>query len=213
MDTDALNTRIRGLVDVLRQEDESRVALADVASVSEALITTMQRYFRTIDVSIYREFQELSNHIAETRGEIAKLQAGKIRGEKLPSAGHELDAIVKATEDATNTIMQTAEELLEADFADLDAYKATVEVACMRIFEACSFQDITGQRIQKVVGTLTYIEDRISRLLDAHGISATAEEEQAADDEEQPEGDEALMNGPQLEGQGNDQNDIDAMFD
>ncbi len=213
MEPDALNMRIRGLVDVLRQEDESKVALADVASVSEALITTMQRYFRTIDVSIYQEFQDLSNHIAETRGEIAKLQGGKIRGEKLPSAGFELDAIVKATEEATNTIMQSAEELLEADSSDADAYKAAVEAACMRIFEACSFQDITGQRIQKVVGTLTYIEDRISRLLDSNGFSVTAEEELAADDEEQPDEDDALLNGPQLEGLGNDQDDIDAMFD
>jgi chemotaxis protein CheZ len=211
IDIDTLNVRIRGLVDVLRDEEQDQVGIADVASVAEVLITIMQRYFGTIDVSLYQEFQELSAHIAQTRTEIAKLQAGKIQGEKLPSAGQELDAIVAATEEATNTIMEAAEQMMEGDASDSDAYKATVDAACMRIFEACSFQDITGQRIGKVVGTLTYIEDRISGLLGAHGV--TAAEEAAVDDDEEVSGDEALLNGPQLEGEGNDQDDIDAMFD
>jgi len=53
-------------------------------------------------------------------------------------------------------------------------------------FEACSFQDITGQHIQKVVGTLTSIEDRISGLLGTHGVSAA--EEAAVDDDEEVTG-------------------------
>ena len=213
MDNEALNVRIRGLVDVLREEEQGAVGIADVASVAEVLITIMQRYFGTINVSMYKEFQELSNHISQTRTDIAKLQAGKIRGEKLPSAGHELDAIVQATEDATNIIMETAEEFLEADISDVDAYKAKVDAGCIRIFEACSFQDITGQRIQKVVATLTYIEDRISQLLEAHGIAVTREEERAVDDEKEVEGDAALLSGPQFEGEGADQAEIDALFD
>lgn len=107
--------------------------------------------------------------------------------------------------------MEAAEEMMAGDSSEADAYKATVDSACMRIFEACSFQDITGQRIQKVVGTLTYIEDRISGLLDTHGV--TTAEEAVVDDEEDVSGDEALLNGPQLAGEGNDQDDIDAMFD
>ena len=138
IDIDTLNVRIRGLVDVLRDEEQDQVGIADVASVAEVLITIMQRYFGTIDVSLYQEFQELSAHIAQTRTEIAKLQAGKIQGEKLPSAGQELDAIVAATEEATNTIMEAAEQMMEGDASDSDAYKATVDAACMRIFEACS---------------------------------------------------------------------------
>ena len=107
--------------------------------------------------------------------------------------------------------MEAAEEMMAGDSSEADAYKATVDSACMWIFEACSFQYITGQRIGKVVGTLTYIEDRISGLLGAHGV--TAEEEAAVNDEDEVSGDEALLNGPQLAGAGNDRDDIDAMFD
>ena len=30
------------------------------------------------------------------------------------------------------------------------------------VFEACSFQDITGQRFSKVVKSVTYVEDRVN---------------------------------------------------
>ena len=33
------------------------------------------------------------------------------------------------------------------------------------VFEACSFQDITGQRITKVVKSVTYVEDRVNALI------------------------------------------------
>jgi len=63
--------------------------------------------------------------------------------------------------------MDAAEEIMSADSSDSGAYQTAVNDACMRIFEACSFQDITGQRISKVVRTLTYIEDRLNKLQQA----------------------------------------------
>jgi chemotaxis protein CheZ len=33
-----------------------------------------------------------------------------------------------------------------------------------KLFEACSFQDLTGQRITKVVKTIDFIEDRIETM-------------------------------------------------
>ena len=53
-----------------------------------------------------------------------------------------------------------------ADASDPAAYKALVDEKMMVIFEACSFQDITGQRIAKVVETLEHIEQRVARFAD-----------------------------------------------
>ena len=53
-----------------------------------------------------------------------------------------------------------------ADASDPAAYKALVDEKMMIIFEACSFQDITGQRIAKVVETLQHIEQRVARFAD-----------------------------------------------
>ena len=63
----------------------------------------------------------------------------------------ELGAIVEATETATNAIMECAETVLAADTADPVAYRTLVEEKMLAVFEACSFQDITGQRIARVV--------------------------------------------------------------
>ena len=79
-----------------------------------------------------------------------------------------------------------------------------------RIYEACNFQDITGQRINKVVKTLKYIEEKIDALLTAFG-------EGLADAPPPPPpepGDEnaRLMHGPQLPAVANKQDEIDAIL-
>lgn len=85
------------------------------------------------------------------------------------------------------------------------------------IFEACNFQDITGQRITKVVGALKFIEERVAGMMDiwggANGLAAFAPEPEMPD--ETPETDESsLLNGPALEeADGHaSQDDIDALF-
>ncbi len=81
----------------------------------------------------------------------------------------------------------------------------------IKIFEACNFQDITGQRINKVIKTIRFIEGRILALINIWGVDAFLDlpvEIQSA-----AEGDDALMNGPQLENQGITQDEINALFD
>ncbi|NBX02816.1 MAG: chemotaxis protein CheZ, partial [Alphaproteobacteria bacterium] len=84
--------------------------------------------------------------------------------------------------------------------------------ATTRIYEACNFQDISGQRLTKVIKLLNSIEERVDKLNDLFG---TPEEAKAAandagkKDEPSPQD---LLNGPQLSGQGTSQADIDALF-
>jgi chemotaxis protein CheZ len=212
IDSDQLSSRIQSLVDALRTTSDDDLSMSDVAAVTEVLITTMRRYFAAIDTRIYAEFRDLAEHISQTRTDIVRLQAGKITSEKIPKAGKELDAIVRATEEATETIMAAAEQIMGADTADAEAYQALVNDACIRIFEACSFQDLTGQRITKVVQTFTYIEDRIGTLLEAHGDLLPAADGDAAEETAKVDGG-TVLEGPQLEGDGVSQDDIDAMFD
>ncbi|MDP3547092.1 MAG: protein phosphatase CheZ, partial [Phreatobacter sp.] len=132
---------------------------------------------------------------------------------RIPAAGMELDAIVKATEKATDTIMGAAEELMAADASDPAAYKAMVDERMLLIFEACSFQDITGQRVAKVIETLKHIEARVSRFAEA--INAADAEGYLTEEEKRREERKLknILHGPQLSGEGVDQNDVDALFD
>jgi chemotaxis protein CheZ len=204
-----LSEKIETLVNHLRKRQDAPPSLTEVAAVTEVLIRTMDSFFHSVDLKIYQECQELTDYISNARKEIAALEPENQENARIPRAGKELDAIVKATEEATNTIMNAAEEIMGADASDIEAYQQTVNDAVMRIFEACSFQDITGQRISKVVETLTYIERRakdLRNLLDVHDSDAvTGAEEEMSEDEK-------LLNGPALEGEGIDQSEVDALM-
>ncbi len=155
--SDELPAHIRSLVDHLRENQSATMSLTEIASVTEVLIATTSAFFRSVDTSVYQEFRSLSDYIVNARKEIASLQPGDLESDRIPRAGLELDAIVRQTEDATNTIMESAEAIMGADINDIEAYQATVNDAVMEIFQACSFQDITGQRISKVVIGLVII--------------------------------------------------------
>ena len=207
MKTEDLSGNISELVDLLRSEREAPVSLTDIASVTEVLIASMERYFATVNTSMYREIQDLANLIAKAKSDIARAQPNEIKSERIPRAGKELGAIVQSTESATHAIMEAAEEIMAAGATNGGGdNRALIDAACMRIFEACSFQDVTGQRISKVVNTLTFIDERLETLLEAYGgvVDSAPEPEDQAD---------PLLNGPQLEGEGITQDDVDSMFD
>ena len=81
------------------------------------------------------------------------------------------------------------------------------------IFEACNFQDITGQRISKVVGSMKFIEERVTQMAHIWGGLESFNDMEAFTMPER-EGDEALLNGPALDGDPmrTSQDAIDALF-
>lgn len=200
------------LIEFLKNKREN-VTFIDIIRLAEIAAQSMQSFFETFDAKVYRELREIAGYIDRMRREIGALQANEIKNSRIPSAGQELDEIVKATERATNTIMECAETLIAADARDPAAYKALVEEKMLVIFEACSFQDITGQRIAKVVETLQHIEDRVARFAnvmkakDLEGYLTDTERERAERRER------LLLHGPQLEGEGADQSTIDKLID
>jgi chemotaxis protein CheZ len=159
--------------------------------------------------SLYQACQDFARYIAKARNEIAGMRPHELKQKRLPRAGEELETIVRETESATNIIMAAAEEMLSLSTETPEAFKIAVDERSMRIIEACSFQDITGQRIRKVVGTLTFIEERLARL---HAIWGPDIQDADGAPEDQPQGDAALMHGPQLHGEGVDQSGVDELF-
>lgn len=212
--SEELPKQIALLVDNLRQTEGKDLSLTEISSVSEVLIRTMMAFFKSIDTTIYKECRALSDYIDQARLEIANMQPVDLESDRIPRAGLELDAIVQHTEEATNTIMEAAEEIMGLDPSDPDTFTATTQDAVMRIFEACSFQDITGQRISKVVQTLEHIEDRVLQLRDVMGITDTHMDKVEADAKKAAEesGDKALLRGPALDGEGMGQDDVDSLL-
>jgi chemotaxis protein CheZ len=199
------------LIEFLRQKRDN-VTFHDIITLAEVAAQSLQSFFQAMDAKVYRELREIAGYIESMRQEIGVLQVNDLKNSRIPSAGEELDAIVKSTEKATNTIMECAETLMAADAGDPVAFKALVDEKMLVIFEACSFQDITGQRIAKVVETLQHIETRVARFAD---VMRAKDLDGFLDDSERvrAERKEKLMiHGPQLDGAGNAQNQIDELF-
>jgi chemotaxis protein CheZ len=183
----------------LKQKLGADVSLADVVALAEITAQSLQSVFETMDSAVHHELREIADYIKAMKAEIAGLHFNELKHTRLPAAGQELDAIVKATEAASNTIMECAEAVLAGDAGD-PAFKAMVDEKMLIVFEACSFQDITGQRVAKVVETLKHIEARVARFSDAlrarDATGFVSEEERVSAERRE----RLLLSGPQLDG-------------
>jgi len=188
------------------------VETADIAAVVEAVMQTLSGDVSPAEFHLYRELEQLADYIQSAKREIAAIRPDEIRSHHIPMATDELDAVVGATAEATGTILDAAESLERmAETLDGSAGEEVRGIAT-RIYEACNFQDITGQRITKVVRTLKHIESKIEALLCAFGdLKPPAEAEPATEAPALSE-DSRLLHGPQLPEDANRQDEIDAIF-
>ncbi|WP_299380707.1 protein phosphatase CheZ [uncultured Kiloniella sp.] len=204
------------LLDKLKAFD-SNAQDADLEALVDSLLQNFGEDAIETNHKLLAEIGSVASYIHDMKTQLASLRPDEIKSDFLPTAADELDAIVGATEQATHNIlsaMETLEEVagnLEADASD------KVNDAVTQVYEACSFQDITGQRISRVVNALQHVEIKVDKLLNAFGgeefvpENATAKSTpKRADGVERP--DEDLLNGPQLPGEGVSQDDIDALM-
>ena len=194
------------------------VAAESAATAATAAAANVGQQDQKID-EIRTEIAEIAGRIQATKVEIAALRHPLANEDKFESATEELSEIVRQTETATDGIMNSAERIEEV-VADLLTV-TTDEYANSRlgdiadlitgIYEACNFQDLTGQRINKVIKVLNYIEERVDAMMATWDIrefqTMPLPEDITRKDED------LTLSGPMAEGQAISQEDIDAMFD
>ena len=157
--------------------------------------------------SIVTELRDLLLVIEEARKEIGSARPADIKGKHIPGATDELDAIIAATSEATSTIMDCCDVIQDKAAAAGGENGDAITGEVMKIYEACSFQDITGQRVSKVIQTFNVIESKIDKLVSVLGVKESGEEE-----EDERVGDERLLNGPQMADEAISQEDIDKLL-
>jgi chemotaxis protein CheZ len=167
------------------------------------------------------ELDLIYDAITRTKREIAVLHGKSFDGEEMAKVNGELGAVVGGTEEATQQILEAAESIDNAATAlskvtSPDQQKLLseeIQERVVSIFEACNFQDLTGQRISKVMTTMKFIENHITVMMDIWG-GVDAIKAHAPPIVDDREGDAKLLNGPKLDGDAGhaSQNDIDALF-
>lgn len=176
------------------------------------VLGTLSGDLTATETSLLAELEALGREVARAKTEIAALRVEDINESHIPKATDELDAVVEHTATATNEILDVCEGLEKLQSELPAAAGERLGHAVTRIYEACSFQDITGQRISKVVSALKVIEARVAAVTARFGGSGEgAPPESEAPSSPVTEG-RALANGPQLPAAAASQEDIDRLL-
>ena len=210
---------------------EIRALRAEVAELRESGATAVSTPMgmmapgtldESAEMDIRVEIAQMVRGIGRAKSEIAAIKHPLASEDQVDIAATQLETIVRTTEQATNDIM-TATDATDAilkkihglSLEDQDIQDHLEEAAgqLITIIESCSFQDITGQRITEVVKTLRFIESRILSMIEIWGGLDAFQDLPIVSSDTDESGDEDLLNGPALEGQGLSQDDIDALFD
>lgn len=197
----------------LQQQGEA-VNPQEIAAIVESIMSRLAGDLTAADLKLYTELEQLGRFIQNARAEIAAVKPQEINASDIPSATDELDAVVGATEEATGTILDACEKISDVTNALPPEISGQVTDAVTRIYEACNFQDVTGQRITKVVKTLKHIEERVSAMLRAFGDAAKQQGAAPAAAPAAPGvvSEKDLLNGPQLPDDAKKQAEIDAIL-
>ncbi len=178
----------------------------EVDTLLELIRSTMKTMDCEIDnlrVSFMQEIRALAETVSAARTEISNLKGENEFGNPIPEATDELDAIVEHTAAATETILDACENLDQLASTLGDEGASSIQNETIRIYEACSFQDITGQRISKVVAALKLIESRIEAITGRYGVANVTR------GVEDPN---SLLNGPQSPDVAISQDEIDKLL-
>jgi hypothetical protein len=165
------------------------------------------------------DLADIAHSIEKTKEEIAQIKhEDDVGTERFVRASSELDAIVSQTESATGEILGAAEKIQEYAWtlreqgAD-EGHCDSLDEQATNIYMACSFQDLTGQRIQKIVDAMRYVEKRVNAMIEIWGLEegeVNVDPGGVREDDQRP--DAHLLNGPALDGEGVDQSDVDNLF-
>lgn len=187
-----------------------------VVTIINSVIQRIEKTDSGMQDQIYGELLALRGIIDALRAEISATRPSEGL-DHFPQAHDELDAVVGATEAATNTIMDACEAIQASAAAAPPDVNAAIGNEVMKIYEACTFQDITGQRIGKVTRSLKEIEAKLQAVLttfEAHMPLQEVEDAKAAPKvvvDTRPDAD--VLHGPQLAGHGISQSEIDKLLE
>jgi chemotaxis regulatin CheY-phosphate phosphatase CheZ len=196
-----------------------RLRAAETDRVLNAIerLSSAQQHIPSSHLDVLRrELETMAASIAQTRREIAAIKPETSGNNRIIQATEELDFVVRSTERATAEILTAAEgiQTIASDLRGKGADGAAcdeLENHATNLMVACSFQDLTGQRMTKVVNALRYLEQRVNTMIEIWGITpedAAKAPKPAADTRP----DAHLLNGPAREGEGVAQDDVDRLL-
>lgn len=131
------------------------------------------------DQDISQKFREVMNVLSAV--------SYKGMGDTPHNVGVELSAVIKTTEQAANTIMEAALDISTltasgidwADEAQRQMVLDQINTRAQDTIVACSFQDLTGQRINKTLESIRVAQNELNSTLKELGLNVESSPEEA----------------------------------
>ncbi|MGC8535517.1 MAG: protein phosphatase CheZ [Rhizomicrobium sp.] len=183
-----------------------RMHLHDAQVYLDRVILHLQKLKGESRGELLAVLEYLSTFVSTARDEISGL--GPDGRGSFASSTDELGEILDETKRAADEIMEAAESIEALACGAEPEISAALIKATTRIYEASAFQDITGQRINKVINALQQIERRLIALAEACGHAVEDGVPRAV-----ARAPDRLLNGPQLAVNAASQDEIDRLFD
>lgn len=205
-------------------------------------IDVLNSQMSTLEQFIARRFDEISMEINATSQQVDMAEDGIVKrfaevleilgainysgaGDSAANTGVELEAVITDTEDAANHILDAADRIVdyvsdERDWNNEEVredMRGRIKNDIQEILLACTFQDLTGQRIRNTLNNLHSIEARLSQTFERLGIKVEAREDvvaaQVQKASSQSEVDDLFKQNKDGSDDKSSQGDIDGMFD
>ena len=206
---------MRGLGNYLRRRGRDGAGVGNLPTVASVARKGRRKPVREDEranlETLAREVETVARYVSGLKREIGALRANEIYRERLPRAQGDLKSIQETTASSVNAIMEAGEAILSSDATTLETYRAQTEAKIMAIFEACSFQDLAGQRVARVDEVISQLERRLQRFaLAVNAADGAGYDQEAIMREARRE--VLIVEGPQDGKAGCDQSAVDDLF-
>lgn len=201
-------------IEEARRQNGERILLDDVQSLVDGLIDAIVAQAGAENRQMENELREVLDYVVRAKQEFMSIGPRTLSAKKIPDANNELNAILGATEEAAGQIMDAADQVSELAGTVGGPTGSQLQSISTRLYEASAFQDICGQRITKVLAILKFLEGRLAALAETLGDSRLEEEDETVEFDKNglAVDPDRLTHGPQLEGKGISQNQVDALL-
>ena len=221
------------LVNSLKETITAAVEKEIATSLSKALLEG--EFYRRVNVDLQEGLKQIYNEVKTARGgsEIVCIESEFDPEEIFSETSDQLDAVLRTTEKAAVEIIDIVEKLQDLqstvanivqDFQSGGVTKAnrdtltqinqTLGTDLQNIMVSLSFQDLTGQRIEKIINSIRQIEKIVREVMLSTGLMIQQREKEPEKDIDSLSADAKNAATSKLEGPAEDtnQDDVDDLL-
>ncbi len=155
---------------------DTQTVMSAIEKLQNAVVGSLSSAKPVVDTNnivvetLRNDLIEMAHRIADTQNEVTAIGLLDSDPQHIELVSGELDAITRSIEHATSEILESAEEIQEIAWTLREGGLAVetcdaLDARSTKIYLACSFQDLTAQRTNKVVETMRFLENRINKMI------------------------------------------------